>query len=282
VPLTAPRPARWIALAVLLVVIALLVWAILIEPGRVVAREIRVPIERWPDGLGPLRIAAIADVHAGAPHMTLEALGEIVATVNAARPDVIVLLGDYVIHGIIGGRFIEPEPIAAVLGRLRAPLGVFAVTGNHDWWYDGPRVTAALEAAGIRVLEDSAALLPARGRPVWIAGVGDLWTRPADVPRALAAVPPDAPVIVITHNPDLFPDVPARVLLTLAGHTHGGQVDLPLLGRIIVPSHYGARYAIGHVREDGRDLFVTPGLGTSILPVRFRVPPEISLLTVER
>ena len=190
-------------------VIALLIWAVLVEPGRVVAREIRVPIARWPDGLGPLRIAAIADVHAGAPHMTLDALGGIVATMNAARPDLIVLLGDYVIHGIIGGRFIEPEPVAMVLGRLRAPLGVFAVTGNHDWWYDGPRVTAALEAAGIRVLDDAAALLPASG-PLWIAGVGDLWTRPADVRRALAAVLAEAPVVVITHNPDLFPGVPAR------------------------------------------------------------------------
>ena len=262
--------------------IALFAWAVLIEPGRVVAREARVPIERWPGDLDALQIAAIADVHAGAPHMTLDALGAIVATANAARPDLVVLLGDYVIHGIIGGRFIEPEPIAAVLGRLRAPLGVFAVTGNHDWWYDGARVTAALEAAGIRVLEDAAVPIPARGRPVWLVGIGDLWTRPASIERALAAVPPHAPVIVITHNPDLFPHVPARVLLTLAGHTHGGQVDLPFLGRLIVPSRYGSRYAIGHVREDGRDLFVSPGLGTSILPVRFRVPPEISLLTVGR
>ena len=262
--------------------IALFAWAVLIEPGRLVLREVRVPIERWPDGLEPLRIAAIADVHAGAPHMTLAALGGIVATANAAHPDLVVLLGDYVIHGIIGGRFIEPEPIAAVLGRLRAPLGVFAVTGNHDWWYDGARVTAALEAAGIRILEDSVAPIPARGGRVWIAGIGDLWTRPASIQRALGTVPPDAPVIVITHNPDLFPHVPPRVLLTLAGHTHGGQVDLPFFGRLIVPSRYGARYAIGHVREDGRDLFVSPGLGTSIFPVRFRVPPEISLLTVGR
>ncbi|HEY7039620.1 MAG TPA: metallophosphoesterase [Methylomirabilota bacterium] len=241
-----------------------------------------MPIDRWPEGLGPLRIAAIADVHAGAPHMTLDALRGIVMTVNAAHPDLIVLLGDYVIHGIIGGRFIEPEPVAGVLGRLEAPLGVLAVTGNHDWWYDGKRVTAALEAAGIRVLEDVAVPIQVRGRPVWIAGLGDMWTRRSEISRALAAAPPDAPVIVITHNPDVFPAMPARVLLTLAGHTHGGQVDLPLFGRLIVPSHYGARYAIGHVREDGRDLFVTPGLGTSILPVRFRVPPEISLLTVGR
>jgi predicted MPP superfamily phosphohydrolase len=264
------------------IAVALLGWAVLIEPGQVVAREVRVPIARWPEGLGPVRIAAIADVHAGAPHMTLDALRGIVVTVNAAHPDLIVLLGDYVIHGIIGGRFIEPEPIATVLGRLSAPLGVLAVTGNHDWWYDGKRVTAALEAAGIQVLEDVAVPVPIHGRPVWIAGVGDTWTRRADISRALDAVPAGDPVIVVTHNPDIFPSVPGRVLLTLAGHTHGGQVDLPLLGRLVVPSRYGPRYAIGHVREDGRDLFVTPGLGTSILPVRFRVPPEISLLTVGR
>jgi uncharacterized protein len=262
--------------------LALLAWAVLIEPGRVVARETRVPIARWPDGLGPLRIAAIADIHTGAPHMTLDALREIVATVNAARPDLVVLLGDYVVHGVIGGRFVEAESTAAVLGRLKAPLGVLAVTGNHDWWYDGPRVTAALEATGIRVLDDEAVPIETKGRPVWIAGIGDMWTRRANIRRALEAVPADAPVIAITHNPDLFPQMPARVLLTLAGHTHGGQVDLPFFGRLIVPSHYGARYAIGHVVEEGRDLFVTPGLGTSIIPVRFRVPPEISLLTVGR
>jgi len=102
------------------------------------------------------------------------------------------------------------------------------------------------------------------------------------VTRALAPVPEGAPVIVLTHNPDLFVRMPARVLLTLASHTHGGQVNLPVLGRLIVPSRYGERYAIGHVHENGRDLFVTPGIGTSIVPVRFRVPPEISLIAVGR
>ena len=262
--------------------VALLVWAVLIEPGQLVAREIRLPIARWPVALGPLRIAAIADVHTGAPHMTLEALRSVVATVNATRPDLVVLLGDHVIHGVIGGRFVAPEPTVAVLRELKAPLGVLAVLGNHDWWYDGPRVTAAFDGAGIRVLDDSAVPVPVNGGRLWIAGVGDMLTRRADISRALAAVPDDAPVIVITHNPDLFPHMPVRVLLTLAAHTHGGQVNLPFFGRLIVPSRYGERYAIGHVRENGRDLFVTPGLGTSILPVRFRVPPEVSLLTVDR
>jgi predicted MPP superfamily phosphohydrolase len=177
---------------------------------------------------------------------------------------------------------VEPEPTAAALRELRAPLGVFAVLGNHDWWYDGARVGRALEGAGIRVLEDSAIPVLVNGRRLWIAGVSDAMTRPANISRALAAVPEDAPVIVLTHSPDVFPRMPARVLLTLAAHTHGGQVNLPLLGRLIVPSRYGARYAIGHIHEDGRDLFVNPGLGTSIIPVRFQVPPEISLVTVGR
>jgi len=248
----------------------------------VLTRETRVPIARWPADLGSLRVVALADLHTGAPHITVDKVREIVASVNAARPDLIVLLGDYVIHGVLGGRFVPIERTAAVLRDLRAPLGVFAVLGNHDWWYDGARTARALEAVGIRVLEDAAAEVTVRGRSLWIAGVGDARTRPAAIARALASVPEGAPVIVLTHNPDLFVRVPARVLLTLAGHTHGGQVNLPVLGRLIVPSHFGDRYAIGHVHEEGRDLFVSPGIGTSIVPVRFRVPPEISVLTVER
>ena len=257
-----------------------MVWAVGIEPGWVVTRETRVPIARWPAELGPLRIAALADLHTGSPHITVAKVREIVASVNAAQPDLIVLLGDYVIHGVAGGRFVSIEETAAALRDLRAPLGVFAVLGNHDWWYDGARCTRALEAAGIRVLEDAAAEVTVGGRPLWIAGVGELRPPPASIARALAPVPESAPVILLTHNPDLFVRVPARVLLTLAGHTHGGQVNLPVLGRLIVPSHHGDRYAIGHVHEEGRDLFVSPGIGTSIIPLRFRVPPEISLVTV--
>lgn len=268
-------------MAVLLIATgALGIWAVAIEPGWVVTRETRVPVARWPAELGLLRIAALADLHTGAPHITVGKLREIVAAVNATGPDLVVLLGDYVIHGVVGGHFVDIEPTAAALRQLRAPLGVFAVLGNHDWWYNGPRTTRALQAAGIRVLEDAAAVVTLRGRPLWIAGVGDARTRPADIPRALAAVPGDAPLLVLTHNPDLFPRLPERVLLTLAAHTHGGQVNLPVLGRLIVPSRFGERYAIGHVHENGRDLFVSPGIGTRIIPVRFRVPPEISLLTV--
>jgi predicted MPP superfamily phosphohydrolase len=119
-------------------------------------------------------------------------------------------------------------------------------------------VRRAFEAAGIRVLEDDAVPVGDGSRRFWLAGVGDFWETRHDVQRALADVPNGAPVIVFTHNPDLFPHVPARVALTIAAHTHGGQVALPVVGRLIVPSHYGQRYAVGLVQEDDRQLFVTP------------------------
>ncbi len=159
------RAAGFVLAVLLTAAIGFAVWAVGIEPGWVIARETRVPIARWPAALGSLRIAALADLHTGAPHITVEKVREIVATVNAAKPDVIVLLGDYVIHGVTGGRFVDIEQTAAVLRDLNAPLGVFAVLGNHDWWYDGRRTTRALEAAGIRVLEDAATEVTVRGQP---------------------------------------------------------------------------------------------------------------------
>jgi predicted MPP superfamily phosphohydrolase len=141
-------------------------------------------------------------------------------------------------------------------------------------------VRDALEQNGIAVVEESAARRETPAGPLWIAGISDLWTGRHDITAALAAVKDDRPVILLTHNPDVFPMVPDRVRLTLAGHTHGGQVRLPFLGRPVVPSQFGQRFASGHVVEGGRHLFVATGLGTSILPVRFRVPPAVTMLTV--
>ena len=191
------------------------------------------------------------------------------------------MLGDFVIQDVVGGEFVEPETIAAHLKDLRAPLGVYAVLGNHDWWLDGERVRRALESTGVRVLENDAARIEKDGRAFWLAGLADLWTRKPDIEATLAKVTDDAPVIALTHNPDLFPRIPPRVILTLAGHTHGGQVNLPVVGRPVVPSQFGQLYAQGHVQEQGRHLFVTSGVGTSIIPVRFRVPPEIIVLTFD-
>ena len=203
------------------------------------------------------------------------------ARTNDEYPDLIVILGDLVVQDVVGGHFVEPEPIAEVLRGLRAPLGVIAVLGNHDWWYDGPRVEKALRGAGIEVLENQAQHVQYRGKAFWVVGIADLWTRTPDLEGSLRQAEGSDPIILITHNPDLFPDVPSRVSLTIAGHTHGGQVNLPILGRLVVPSKYGQRYAMGHIVENGRHLFVGGGVGSSILPVRFRVPPEVVVITLQ-
>ncbi len=279
-------PARrlllYALLAALLSGVALAVWAFLIEPDRVVVRRESLSLPNAGPALDGLKIAAISDIHAGSPHIGIEKLNRLVAETNRLQPDLVVLLGDYVIQEVVGGEFIEPEATAECLSRLHAPLGVFAVLGNHDWWLDGERVGRALSNVGIKVLENDAAGVVRDGQPLWVAGLADLWTRSPDTRKTLAAVndSDDAPVLLLTHNPDVFPDVPARVALTLAGHTHGGQVNLPLVGRPVVPSRYKQLYAYGHVVEGGRHLFVTSGVGTSILPVRFRVPPEITLITI--
>lgn len=272
------RIALAVAVTASLAGAGLLGWAVIVEPGRLVVRETQVRSARWPRP--PLRIAVLTDLHVGSFRNGLDRLDEVVARTNAERPDLVVILGDLVIHEVLLGRFVPPETTAAHLAGLHAPHGVVAVLGNHDWWLDGPRVRGDLERAGIRVLENEATPIDDGARRFWVAGLADLWTRPASIPRALARVPADEPVLLLTHNPDVFPDVPPRVALTLAGHTHGGQVALPILGRPVVPSRYGQRYAYGLVVEGGRALFVSPGIGTSLLPVRFRVPPEISMVTL--
>ena len=215
-------------------------------------------------------------------------LREIVRRTNAAEPHLVLLLGDYIVHGTLGGKRVPPETVASLLGDLRAPLGVYAILGNHDYDTNGPRMRGALRRSGITVLEDQSVRLgggsgpPGADAPFWIAGVSDLLRAPHDLLGALAMVTDDAPVIVLTHNPDLFPEVPPRVSLTVAGHTHGGQVRLPIVGRPIVPSIHGQRFAAGHVVEDGRHLYVATGLGTSIIPVRFLVPPEIVVLELHQ
>ena len=224
----------------------------------------------------------MSDLHVGSPHRSLSNLKTLVSATNAERPDLIVVLGDLVIQGVAGGRFVEPEPIAAELSALHAPLGVIAILGNHDWWYDGNRVRRALEANGIPVLENQNMHLTYHGQSVWVCGLADLWTRGDHLTETLAKIHDDDPVIVLMHNPDSFPEMPDRVSLTLAGHTHGGQVNLPLIGRPVVPSKFGQRYAYGLVEEGARKLFVTSGIGTSIIPARFRVPPEIVVLILNK
>lgn len=214
----------------------------------------------------------MSDLHAGSPQVRPPELRRIARAVTRSNPDLVLFLGDFVDDQVTLGEDVPPERVAQALQTVSAPLGVLGVLGNHDWRYGGERVRAAMERAGIRILENEAF----RAGNLWVAVVGDLASERADVARALTGVPPDAPVILATHSPDLFPQVPARVSLTLAGHTHGGQVNVPWLRRLWTPG----RYADPVVEEAGRVLFVHPGIGTSKFPIRLGAPPEVSVLTL--
>ncbi len=271
---------RWGVIVVTAGLCLLALWASWWEPASLFLREYEIALEGWPAQAPSMRIAVLADLHTGSPHNDLNKLQAVVELTNRAEPDMVLLAGDFVIHGVLGGHFVEPEASAKVLRQLHGPLGVYAVLGNHDWWFDAGRVQRALESVGILLLEDRAVRLTNGSAGFWLAGVSDFWEGPHDVAKALNEVHSAEPVILVTHNPDVFPQIPPRVGLTIAGHTHGGQVAVPVVGRPIVPSQFAERYAIGHIIESGRHLFVSSGIGTSILPVRFRVPPEVSIVTV--
>jgi uncharacterized protein len=254
---------------------------------------------RWPKDF-PLKIAVVADLHACDPWMTVDHIDEIVKRTNALGADVIVMLGDYVAGHRHVTRFIPAGEWAAVLANLKAPLGVHAIMGNHDYWEDktvqrlgrGPTVARrALEAWGIPVYENDAVRLTKAGRPFWLAGLGDqLAYLPArrfrtvarigadDLAATLAKVTDDAPVILLAHEPDIALRVPSRVALQLSGHTHGGQVRLLGWSPAVPPKH-GVRLAYGHLRLKC-DVVVSGGLGCSIMPFRVGVPPEIVLVTL--
>jgi predicted MPP superfamily phosphohydrolase len=279
------RPSRkkkvLIVLAIIVSVIAgLAVWSFFIEPNRLVLHEETVQIDQWPKELSGLRIALIADIHTGGPFIDEKKLRRIVELTNQQKPDLIVLLGDYMSPNSWHSHRVEPEVTAAVLKDLKAPLGVYSVLGNHDWWYNGAKVRRAFEQNGIRVLDDEVAEIKWKDSSFWLVGLADLWTRPQHIPETIAKVPPGSTIIAMTHNPDIFPSIPRSVPLLLAAHTHGGQVNLPLIGTPIVPSDFGDKYTAGHVFENDHHLFVTTGIGTSIVPIRFRVTPEIVLLTI--
>jgi predicted MPP superfamily phosphohydrolase len=276
-------------------------YALAVEPmWRLNVTSYAVAPQNWPRGL-KLSIAVLADIHAGEPLMPAARVAAIAERTNALRPDLVVLLGDFAASHHFQGKRVPPEAWSEALGTLRAPLGVHAVLGNHDWWDDfraqslgrGPTVGhRVLQRVGIPVYENDAVRLRKDAHAFWLAGLGDqlafLDRRKKgarsvrgidDLPGTLAKVTDDAPLILLAHEPDIFPAVPERVALTLSGHTHGGQIRV--LGYSpIVPSRYGNRYAYGHVVEDNRHLIVSGGLGCSMLPVRFGVPPEIVMIDV--
>lgn len=249
--------------------------ATVLTPRRFRVTEVPLAVPGWPRDLDGLRVALVADVHAGAPWVGLDRVRSVVDAVVQAQPDLVLLLGDHVAD-VSFGTHLEPGPVAGALaGLLRAQVPVLGVLGNHDWYAGGWRVRAALEAAGLPVLEEDA--VPVLDGRLWVAGVGDLWERTPSVDAALAEVPDGAPVLLMTHNPDVAADVPERVQLVVAGHTHGGQVALrgrPLHRLSVRTRNRWTRGWYPDVR-----LYVSSGVGSSFVPLR-SVTPEVPVLVL--
>jgi predicted MPP superfamily phosphohydrolase len=260
--------------------------------------EYKLTPPNWTPGL-KLKVAVISDIHACEPWMSVERIKSICDQTNELDADLILLLGDYVSGMNMVTDYVHSSGWSKAMQGLKAPLGVHAILGNHDYWEDltvqrDPSVETfgekALRAVGIPVYVNQSVRLEKDGHPFWLAGLGDQaalrpgrrfnrtrWTGMDNLPATLAQVTDMSPVILLAHEPDIFPEVPPRVCLTLSGHTHGGQVNV-FGWKPLVPSRYGARYAGGHVEEDGMHIIVSRGLGCSVLPVRFMARPEIVLL----
>ena len=288
----------YVVIALLGVFLVALSYAYFIEPSRLVVNEQTIKIDGLSDALAGFKIVAMGDIHGGSNDVDEAKLRQLVDTANAQHPDLIVLLGDFVAHG--GGsqptdvRKIKMpvETIAANLAGLQARYGVIAVLGNHDDWYSGEKVTAGLTGDGYTVLADQILTIEYNGLPIRILGLKDQlhidnWRSYSNRLKAvIAADGGSGPIILLEHSPDIMPIVTGELLISpdlkliLAAHTHGGQVWLPIIGTPIVPSSYGQKYSFGHVKENGVDMFVTSGVGTSILPFRFMMPPEIAVMTL--
>lgn len=261
-------------------------YSLFYEPHRVPVTRTSLKIAGLPESMNGLRIVQLTDLHLG-PWISREFVRSVVDRANRLEPDLIALTGDYVHQ--------SPDyiwPVAAELGRLRAKGGVAAVLGNHDWWESAELFREHFDRFGIPLIDNNRLILTPERRlersareGLCIAGVGDLWEDDIKFSSALGGVPDAMPRVVLSHNPDVAEMTELaggsyRADLLLAGHTHGGQVGFPVVGTPVIPSRYGQKYARGLVQGPACPVYVSRGVGTTGLPVRFRVPPEIAVITL--
>lgn len=276
-------PRTWLRTCLLgaAVIAALIVIGYRNATAQPLVRRLTLTVQEYPATAGPLRIALFSDVHVHGPDMPPERVARIVDQINALHPDIAIGTGDFVGNSLIGRHYSVDEAIAP-LGKLRARLGAYAVLGNNDYNAGASDVTRALERAGIRVLADDAVKVG----PIALGGRdGRLY--PSPVPLKAARARADTALrrtagmkILATHRPDEFAFSPLSTILVLAGHTHCGQIVLPLIGPIVTGSDFGRRYSCGVIHDGSRTLVVTAGLGTSYVPLRFGAPPDIWLITL--
>ena len=277
---------RKIIFAILVLSAALFAYMYSVAVRDPVIRRANITMLDWPAGAPPIKVMLVSDVHVAGPDMPPNRLARIVTQVNAANPDLVLFAGDFVSDKRLSTKLYEGDEVMAPLAKLSAPMGVVAVMGNHDHWRDLDEIMAALDGAGVRILNNEAML----AGPLIIGGVDDDFTRHANVTGTLTAmdklsVANKGARILLSHSPDITPQVPIKgklgdAALILAGHTHCGQISLPFIGAVSYASRYGDRYACGIIRENGKTIVVGAGLGTSILPLRLGAVPDMWLLTL--
>jgi uncharacterized protein len=257
-----------------------------VEPNWIKTQNYDIATVKWPADMPPVHVVAVSDLHVGSPNATLAKLEKLVARINGLKPDVILLAGDFVTmkgeEVVLGGSYVPPEDIAQVLKDLKAPMGVYAVLGNHET-YNGvvSSMTHELRKVGIRVLDNESIMLEKDGHRLFIAGLEDETSRKPDWNKALSAVDGKSPVIAFMHDPSTFVDMNDKPALALAGHTHGGQFIPFLAQRFRDPvTRAPGKYLYGHFNENGRELIVTSGIGTCHLPLRLGARPEIVSVTL--
>jgi hypothetical protein len=239
---------------------------------RFVVTDERIWLDALPEVFSGLRVVQISDIHHGL-FLPQEWLGEVVQETNRLQPDIVVLTGDFVTYSRA-----KIEPAAEILSRLQAQYGVYAVLGNHDFRVDPGAITAALRRRHIEVLRNQHVTLRLGGESLYVAGVDD-YGYGADVRRAMRGIPRGAATILLAHNPRIISLASRQgVSLVLSGHTHGGQVNIPLLGTVYGNSPEQMRYKIGWDRMGSTQIYVSRGIGTIVWPWRFRCPAEIAHL----
>ncbi len=248
------------------------------EASRIQVRRTTVSIPHLPAGFVGKTVAVLADFHHG-PYVSIGFVREAVRLANALAPDAVALVGDFAHKGTHTAE--QLPPCLEALERLRAPLGVYAVPGNHDMQQAGQVYRDCIGTTSLCDLTNRSVRLTSAGAHLWLAGVDDLWWGEPDLETALRGVPEGSAVVLLSHNPDFAEEHPdGRVGLVLSGHTHGGQMVVPLLGGLWLPSRYGDKYRCGLVEGPASQVFVWCGIGTAGLPFRINCPPEIHLLTL--
>lgn len=248
-----------------------------IEPNLFVTNHEKMYLPNYQNEHNGLKIAVLSDLHIGTANVKLSKIEKIVEKVNNENPDIVFILGDFDAMSIINSN-IPIEKIANVLNNFNAPLGVYAVLGNHD--YEPINVvTNLLNKTNIVLLENEKKSINYNNKNLQIIGFKDLWhcyLSPNDI---IGKTKPDESTIVLMHNPDTFPEINKKISLCLAGHTHGGEVFIPFLGSPFVPSEYHQRYRKGYVIENNKHLYVSGGIGTLSRMRAFNLP-EISIFTL--